>query len=154
MHAARLYLLRLDVSRAFMKLDFKDAFNSIWRDTVLEAVAEHCPELLACATLAHGAPSQLWLAKGHQEASAEGVQQDDPLGSLLFCSALNKPLSLRNTEAEFMSRHLDIDLSDTVPRLVEQIRCVECTANKIGLQFNHHNCEISGLCTAFRPTFG
>ena len=114
-----------------MKLDFKDAFNSIY-----------------------GAPSQLWLAKGHQEASAEGVQQDDPLGSLLFCLALNKPLSLRNTGAEFMSRHLDIDLSDTVPRLVEQIRCVECTANKIGLQFNHHNCEIFSLCTAFRPTFG
>jgi len=31
---------------------------------------------------------------------------------------------------------------------------VECIDNKIGLKFNHHNCEIFGLCTAFRPTFG
>jgi hypothetical protein len=81
---------------------------------VLEAVEEHCPELLACATSAYGAPSQLWLAGGHQVASAEGIQQDNPLGSPLFCLALNKPL--KDTGAEFMSRHLDdIGLGDTVP---------------------------------------
>jgi hypothetical protein len=50
----------MDSSRAFVKLDFKNAFNSIRRDTVLQAVAEHCPELLALATSAYGAPTKLW----------------------------------------------------------------------------------------------
>ena len=72
---------------------------------VLEAVEEHCPELLACATSAYGAPSQLWLADGQQVASAEGVQKGDPLGSLLFCLGLNKPL--RDTGAEFVSGYLE-----------------------------------------------
>ena len=60
-HAARLYLLRMDSSRAFVKLNFKNAFNSIRRDMVLQAVAEHCPELLALATSAYGGPpTKLW----------------------------------------------------------------------------------------------
>ena len=79
-HAARLYLLRVDGSRAFVKVELKNAFNSVRRDTVLatvlEAIAEHCPDLLAFATSACGAPSQLWLAA---VASAEVVQRCDPL---------------------------------------------------------------------------
>ena len=58
-HAASLYLANMDADRAFVKLDFSNAFNSIRRDAVLEAVARHRPDLLAFASSAHGAPSQL-----------------------------------------------------------------------------------------------
>ena len=43
-HSARQYLQRMDDTRAFIELDFSNAFNSIRRDAVLEAVAEHVPD--------------------------------------------------------------------------------------------------------------
>ena len=92
MHTARLYLQRMDASRAFVKLDFANAFNSLRRDAVLEAVGKHRPDLLDFAASAYGAPTLLWLGDDQQISSAEGVQQGDPLGPLLFCLALDKPL--------------------------------------------------------------
>ena len=91
-HSARQYLQRMDDTRAFVKLDFSNAFNSIRRDAVLEAVAEHVPDLLPFANSVYGSPSQLWLDEDQQVASSEGVQQGDPLGPLLFCLALDKSL--------------------------------------------------------------
>ena len=44
-HAARLYLRDLDPSKAVLKLDFRNAFNSIRRDKMLGAIREHAPEL-------------------------------------------------------------------------------------------------------------
>jgi len=85
-------------------------------------------------------------------ASAESVQQGDPFGSLLFSLALNK--LLRDNGAEFVSGYLDdIGLGDTVPRLVEQFRRLECAANNIGRQLNHDKCQILGLFAVSRPTW-
>ena len=84
-------------------------------------------------------------------ASAESVQQGDPLGSLLFL-ALNK--LLMDNGAEFVSGYLDdIGLGDTVPRLVEQFRRLECATNKICRQLNHDKCQILGLFAVSRPTW-
>ena len=82
----------MDESRAFVKLDFTNAFNSVHRAAVFEAVADHCPDLLAFTESAYGSPSHLWVGEDRVIASAEGVQQGDPLGPLLFCLALDKPL--------------------------------------------------------------
>ena len=85
-------------------------------------------------------------------ASAESVQQGDPFGSLLFSLALNK--LLRDNGAEFVSGYLDdIGLGDTVPRLVEQFRRLECAANNIGRQLNHDKCQILGLFAVSGPTW-
>ena len=42
-HAAKLYLHSLDPSNAILKLDFKNAFNSIRSDKMLEAVQRLAP---------------------------------------------------------------------------------------------------------------
>ncbi len=44
-HAARLYLQELTSEKAVLKLDFKNAFNSVRMDKVLGAVLEHAPIL-------------------------------------------------------------------------------------------------------------
>src|SRR5688572_9047112 len=90
-HATRLFLSNLTEEKAFVKLDFANAFNSVRRDAVLEAVARHRPDLVAFTNAAYGSPSLLW-AGDSLLLSAEGVQQGDPLGSLLFCLALDAPL--------------------------------------------------------------
>lgn len=82
----------MDASRAFVKLDFVNAFYSIRRDAVLDTVARHIPSLLDLVASAYGAPASLWLGNEHQISSAEGVQQGDPLRSLLYASRWTDPL--------------------------------------------------------------
>jgi hypothetical protein len=142
-HAARRYLLSLDEERAFVKLDFSNAFNSVRRDAVLEAVAKHQPDLLAFSIAAYGSPSQLWVGDQHI-SSEEGVQQGDPLGPLLFCLALDSPL--KDAQVEFISGYLDdVGLGDTVPRLINQVQQLEQACLAIGLRLNHSKCEVIGL---------
>ena len=81
----------LDVSMSVMsenqvlvKLDFRNAFNSIHRDALLECVASRLPELYQFCHLAYGNSTSLQFGSDLIQ-SAEGVQQGDPLGPLLFC---------------------------------------------------------------------
>jgi hypothetical protein len=142
-HAARHFLTHKSQDQALIKIDFANAFNSVRRDAVLEAVAQHRPDLLEFVLAAYGTPSILWVGDSHI-MSAEGVQQGDPLGPLLFCLALDGPL--KGILAEFVSGYLDdVGVGDTVTRLIEQVRALEAAAARIGLRLNHDKCEIIGL---------
>ena len=88
-------------------------------------------------------PSQLWIGDKIL-TSAEGVQQGDPLGPLLFCLALDGPL--KGIKCEFISGYLDdVSLGDTVPNLIEQLHHFEEAAASIGLTLNQSKCEVIGL---------
>ena len=58
-HAARRYLHNLPKGHVFVKIDFHNAFNTIRRDAVLDAVANHLPELLPYAISSIGDSSLL-----------------------------------------------------------------------------------------------
>jgi hypothetical protein len=129
--------------RAFVKLDFSNAFNSLRRDALLDAVSRHHPDLLDFALSSYGAASELWVGETVL-SSAEGVQQGDPLGPLFFCLALDAPL--KSVNPEFITGYLDdVGLGDTIPRLIDNIRVLEGAAAAIGLNLNHAKCEIVGL---------
>ena len=86
-HAARLYLNNLNPGKAVLKLDFKNALNSIRRDKMLEAVMESAPLLHPFVHSAYSSPSSLfWSDKTIQSA---GVQQGDPLGPFLYCLTIH-----------------------------------------------------------------
>ena len=80
-HAVRLYLRDINPGKAVLKLDFQNAFNSIYRDRMLDAVLEHAPTLYPFVHSAYSSPSSLFWSDATIQ-SAEGVQQGDP-----FCSA-------------------------------------------------------------------
>ena len=63
-----------------VKLDFSNAFNSVRRDAMREAVALHAPSLLGYIDSPSGAATTLRLGE-HVIESVEGIQQVDPLGS-------------------------------------------------------------------------
>ena len=88
-HAARLYLRDIEPSKAVLKLDFKNAFNTIRRDKMLEAVQKLAPGLFSFVHSAYSSPSTLFWADNTLQ-SAEGVQQGDPLGPLLFCLTIHE----------------------------------------------------------------
>src|SRR5215469_3434103 len=69
------------------KLDFSNASNSIRRDKMLKAVTDSILELYPyCRAAYHG--DSFWKLGCKSITSAEGVQQGDPLGPLLFCLPL------------------------------------------------------------------
>ena len=57
--AARRYVDSMEPGQVFIKIDFKSAFNTLRRDTILEAVVKHFPELLPFAKSTIGQSSIL-----------------------------------------------------------------------------------------------
>ena len=85
-HATSSFLTSLAVGHAVVKLDFQNAFNSIHRDKMLEATCDLAPEIFPFVYSYSSHSHLLW--DDRLILSAEGVQQGDPLGPLLFCLTL------------------------------------------------------------------
>ena len=114
-HAAQLFLSKLPSEDAFIKLDIKNAFNSIRRDKMLAAVLSICPALYPLIYSSYLSPSSLFWGNETID-SAEGVQQGDPLGPLLFCLLLHSFMQRLNSD--FCVGYLDdISLGGSVSSL-------------------------------------
>ena len=64
-HAARRFLQNLPDQHALVKLDFRNAFNSIRRDRMLEAVRDLASEIYPLVYSAYSAPSNLLWGNHH-----------------------------------------------------------------------------------------
>ena len=90
-HATRLYVQDLE-QQCVLKLDFKNAFNTLRRDKMLHAVHACIAALLPFIHSSYSAPSLLYWGEEIIQ-SREGVQQGDPLGPLLFCLTIHPLVS-------------------------------------------------------------
>ena len=139
-HAARLYLLNLNPNHVLLKLDFRNAFNSVRRDKMLEAVQDLAPELFPFVHSAYSSPSSLfWGDKILQ--SSEGVQQGDPLGPLLFCLSIHRLCS--QLKSELCLCYLDdVTLGGNVDDALDDLEVVEHVATGLGLHLNQRKSEV------------
>ena len=145
-HAARIYLRYLGPGKAVVKLDFRNAFNTIHRDKMLSAVLEHAPCLHPFLHSAYSTPSSLfWNDKIIQ--SAEGVQQGDPLGPLLFCLCIHHMSTLLRSELSFFYLD-DSTLGGSVGDLSHDLEIVVRKGAAMGLQLNIEKSEIICACPA------
>jgi hypothetical protein len=141
-HATRLYLNDMTPDKVLIKVDFSNAFNTIRRDTILEAVANHFPELLTFACSAYQHSSNL-LFGDFILSSSEGVQQGDPLGPLFFCIAVHE--LLLSIKSEFVVGYLDdFSFGDTADIACRDLIQLEQDAAKLGLLLNRKKCEAVG----------
>jgi hypothetical protein len=150
-HATRRYLLNMPDGHVFLKVDFTNAFNTLRRDVILEAVARHFPELLPYAASSYSAGSVLTFGEA-SIGSEEGAQQGDPLGPLYFCLAIHDLLgSLRS---ELVLGYLDDGSMGGEAEVVAQdFLTLEAEALKLGLKLNRNKCEVAGHTPESRNLF-
>ena len=123
-----------------LKLDFSNAFNSIRRDKMLLAVKKLVPELYPLVHSAYSSPSSLfWGDK--IILSAEGVQQGDPLGPLLFCLTLHNLIS--ELTSELILGYLDdVTFGGSLADVSRDVQLFEQAAKQLGLKLNHTKTEV------------
>ena len=139
-HAARYYLHHLTPHHAVVKLDFRNAFNSVRRDKMLNAVLDLAPELFHFVHSVYSSPSNLYWGDKiiHSE---EGVQQGDPLGPLLFCLTIFR--IQERLESELPLLYLDdITLGGSLDQIKHDLRVIEEESSALGLDLNPEKSEI------------
>ena len=141
-HAARCYLESMSTSsnKLMLKLDFRNAFNSLRRDKMLFSVSELAPTFYQYILSSYGKPSCLYCGD-HIIQSAEGVQQGDPVGPLLFCLSIHQLVS--KLQSELVLFYLDDGtIAGSLQDVLADLRLIEFEASKLGLELNHSKSEV------------
>lgn len=139
-HATRRFIGSMRPDQVLVKLDFANAFNTLRRDVMLEAVHDSIPELYPFVHQAYSAPSVLKF--GHLLLSSQmGPQQGDPLGPLLFSLPL-QPV-LHSLESDLRVGFLDdLTLGGEVGAVARDVHVMSELGSTLGLCLNPSKCEI------------
>jgi len=139
-HAARCYIQHLQQGYGVLKLDFSNAFNSVFRDVMLQTVHDQLPELYRFVHLCYSKSSHLRFGD-ILLTSDEGAQQGDPLGPMLYCMAT---LQLtRCVTSELNIWYLDDGtIGGHIDDLCNDLFAIKTAGGQVGLQLNEAKCEI------------
>ena len=139
-HSARLYLRNLKPEQVLLKLNFRNAFNSLRRDKMLSVVQVLAPTILPFVHSAYSNTLFLfWDDMSIQ--TCEGIQQ----GPLLFCLTLYQLQSC--LESEFCLLYLDdVTLGGDREEVLHDLKLFEQEAADLGLRLNQHKSEV--ICEA------
>lgn len=130
-------------SSILLKLDMKNAFNSIRRDHALEVCHQRTPPIFKLAHLSYSHPSLL-IASDNIISSATGIQQGDPLGPLLFAMAIDGVA--RSIASPFNIWYLDdATLGGSVETVAADLQRVIPALSLLGLEINSSKSEIINL---------
>lgn len=111
-------------------LDVKNAFNSVDRETLLNEIKVHVPEIYNFLLQCYHCPSKL-VHKNHEILSAMGCQQGDPLGPAIFSLAINSVIHSLHSKLNVWYLDVLADLSLIINKF-----------NSIGLELNLSKCEL------------
>ena len=139
-HATRRFITNLSDGEVVAKLDFSNAFNTLRRDAMLQAVANKLPEIYPFCYSAYSCSSLLKFSD-ESVISSEGVQQGDPIGPLLFCLTLQPLLNSLTTSLKIGYLD-DVTIGGPISSVNSDVLSVVSKGSDIGLQLNKSKCEL------------
>ena len=146
-HATRRFISQMANGQAVVKLDFSNAFNSLRRDAMLDTVSNRLPQLYKFCWTSYNGDSILQIGD-KSIISAEGVQQGDPIGPLLFCLTLHPLLSSLSSDVRIGYLD-DVTLGGDLSVLSRDVASVSSQGAAIGLCLNTTKCEV--ICSSKCP---
>ncbi|KAL0820722.1 hypothetical protein ABMA28_006551 [Loxostege sticticalis] len=139
-HATRSFVMDFNnADSVIIKLDIKNAFNSLERDVLLNEVKDIIPSLYPFLDQVYGTSSKLFF-KDNLILSQVGVQQGDPLGPLIFSLAIHK--AIINIQSPLNVWYLDDGTLGGEPEIVKQdLITLIPRLRDLGLEVNSAKCE-------------
>ena len=138
--AARRYLECLPDGYAMVKLDFKNVFNSLRRDHMLNSIEKLLPEIYRFVHSSYLNNSLLQFGN-YTISSEEGTQQGGPLGPLEFSISIHH--LFEESTLELVIGYLDdFTLGGPIHALAADVDRFRSDAAKVGLELNVSTCEI------------
>ncbi|KAL1448357.1 hypothetical protein WDU94_014016 [Cyamophila willieti] len=149
-HSVRTYLSNpANMSKVLLKIDFKNAFNSVERDVLLMEIKENVPALYPFLYQCYRNPSELVFGK-ERIPSAVGAQQGDPCGPMAFSLAV-QPI-VKSMKSELNVWYLDdATIADNPSVVLEDLIELIRQADKIGLEINPRKCELFSCSGPVHP---
>lgn len=138
-HATRTFLMK-NKSDILLKIDIKNAFNTLYRENMLTAVLNQFPEVYPYIFQCYASQTCL-IFDGNLINSSVGCQQGDPLGPALFSLTIHDIISNLNSSLNIW--YLDdgtlggkaLDVLNDLEMIINQFK-------NIGLELNSAKCEI------------
>ena len=153
-HTVRAWTQRHHAShgKVLLKLDFANAFNRVCRQTALTRTAFTFPGIARWVTWCYQHPSALRFGAAAIQ-SAGGVQQGDPLGRLLFATAIHTlTQELRAGPLDLALFYLDDGIGGGDVAVVgAALAYIRTRVSKLGLTLHIPSADLPGL-EASSPT--
>lgn len=131
-----------------VQIDFKNAFNCIFRSEVIKAVTKRCPKLLPVVKWLYAKHTSLHI-RGAPAGTApilsqRGVRQGNPLSSLLFAVVLQDALEAFQEKfplLRIVAVHDDVAFqADSVEETIEAIGFMKSLTEPLGLEMVATKC--------------
>ena len=133
-----------DSSEAVLLVDFSNAFNTLDRGVMINAIRKLCPQFYNYAVFCYGAPTAL-LGDGFLLWSARGTQQGDACGPLFFSVSVQGLAEQTALYARSSKWYMDDGaLHGTLPSLQAAFDVIATEAPRLGLSLNVSKCVLYG----------
>ncbi|XP_072937198.1 uncharacterized protein [Epargyreus clarus] len=138
-HATRTFLLNKG-GEVLLKLDVKNAFNSVDRGPLLREIKNNVPFIYKYIWQCYSSPSKL-MYRNHSISSSVGCQQGDPLGPAIFSLAIHPIISRLNSKLNVWYLD-DGTLGGEVSSVLGDLEYLIHKFKGIGLDINFSKCEL------------
>ena len=129
-----------DSNKILVKIDFKNAFNCIERDSMLQVIKEKVPKLYPFLWQSYRNSSNLYF-NSEVISSQRGAQQGDPTGPMIFCLTIHPTVLQLNSRLNLF--YLDDGiLGDEPTTVLQDLQKIVEDCKSIGLEINPNKCEL------------
>ncbi|KAI5728591.1 hypothetical protein M8J77_018338 [Diaphorina citri] len=140
-HAVRTFVTHHKQSNFILvKIDYKNAFNSVERDSILNQVKLKTPEIFPFLLQSYQKPSLLFYGNKTLHSQV-GAQQGDPAGPMLFSLSLHPTVLALSSELNVWYLD-DGTLAGSPVNVIKDLEKLVSDSKDIGLEMNPSKCEV------------